>query len=386
MLNGKRARRKKILLVATTAETFSTILKGQPEFISHSFDVAVACSFDDHFQGLKEKSPFDVYCVPMRRGISPLFDIKSIWSMVKVIKNFKPDAVHSYTPKAGLVAMLSAWFCGVPVRVHTFTGLIFPTAEGVKRKILIIVDKLISLLATNVIPESEGVKSDLISNNIFKGDLSVIGSGNIAGVDISFFSRTETAAVIESGAGGCDFFSPNTFVYCFVGRINRDKGLYELVHAFKELPFDAALLIVGALDENAPPDFLTLKEIRENDRIKCVGFKSDIRPFLYFSDIFVLPSYREGFPNVVLQAMALERPVISTNVSGANEVVIPGETGWVVPIKDTESLRLAMISAFETQDFEIERMGARARSIVVERFERERYLCSLLNFYFSIID
>jgi len=84
--------------------------------------------------------------------------------------------------------------------------------------------------------------------------------------------------------------------------------------------------------------------------------------------------------------MALERPVISTNVSGANEVVIPGETGWVVPIKDTESLRLAMISAFETQDFEIEGMGARARSIVVERFERERYLCSLLNFYFSIID
>ena len=374
------------MLVATTAGTFEAILKEQPEFLSKYFEVAIACSADPHFAQLKERSPFKVYYVPMMRGISPIYDFKSILAMSRVITKFKPDIVHSYTPKAGLVAMLSAFFCRVKVRIHTFTGLIFPTSIGVKKKILLSVDKLVSSLATCVVPESEGVKKDLISHDVCRTDIAVIGCGNIAGVDVDYFSPDSISLLPERPGSSIDLTRRGSFVYCFVGRLNKDKGVSELVRAFTSLPFDAALVFVGGVDETSPPDPFTLAEINSNPKIFSVGFQTDIRPFFCAADILVLPSYREGFPNVVLQAMAMQLPVISTNVSGANEVVIPKKTGWIVPVKDVESLRLAMVDARETPQAILERMGIEARKLVVERFERGFYLGELLSFYRSVIN
>lgn len=374
----------RLLIVATTAETFATILNGQAEYLSNDFSVAVSCAKDSHYSsvGLKgEKGR--VFFVPMHRGITPLRDMVSIIRMIFVILRFKPDIVHSYTPKAGLVAMAAAWLCRIDVRIHTFTGLIFPSASGIKQSLLLYIDKLIAFLATKVVPESEGVRNDLVEANIISNDTNIIGYGNIAGVDVDFFDGTDGVLIQKGGEVRGDIFPENVFVFSYIGRINKDKGIDELIRAFASLPNKAELIVIGSLDATAPPSEETLNILNEHPRIHCVGFKSDIRPYVVASDVVVLPSYREGFPNVVLQAMALERPIIATNVSGANEVVKSKVTGWVVPIRNSEALKEAMVDSMEVDQATLAAMGKRGRTIVLDRYERSWYLQRLLEFYHS---
>lgn len=181
--------KQKILIVTTVPITFRTILCDQPRFLATYFDIALATSNDEGWQEIVSREGVAVYPVAMSRGISPLFDLLSIWAMIRVIRKFRPDLIHSYTPKAGLVAMLSGWLCSVPVRIHTFTGLIFPSQSGIKQKVLRWVDSLICALATEVVPEGEGVKRDLQAFGVTGKSLDVIGYGNIAGVDTKFYSR-----------------------------------------------------------------------------------------------------------------------------------------------------------------------------------------------------
>lgn len=376
----------KILVVTTTAETLLTILAGQEKFLSGHFNVRLCCSRDNHFNDLALSSQRNVFCVPMKRGITPFFDLYSLFRMIMVIIRFRPDVIHSYTPKAGLIAMTAGWLCRTPHRVHTFTGLVFPTAVGLRRRLLLFVDRVIAFFSTIIIPESQGVMRDLISNKVVPGGISVIGNGNVAGIDVDHFSRSSfDQRNIGSEMSGF-LLSPDSFVFCYVGRINKDKGIKELVTSFEGMPHECELIMIGALDVTAPPDQATLDRIDSNPRIHSMGFQSDIRRFLVSSDVLVLPSYREGFPNVVLQAMALEIPVISTNVSGSNEVIIQGLTGWLVPTKDAGLLRGAMVSAFHTPRQKLKEMGRHGRRIVVSKYERSRYLDALLNFYRSIIN
>lgn len=376
----------KILIVTTTSETLATILSGQPEFLSQYFDVAVCSSKDSHYDRLLGIKDVKVYPVFMKRGVSIFSDMVSLFLMVIVLLRVKPDIVHSYTPKAGLIAMAASWLVGVPVRIHTFTGLLFPTAQGLRKKILLFSDKAVAFFSTFIVPESKGVKDDLVAAGILNSDTSIIGHGNIAGVDVSYFSVSESLALSGQVGEIKNNLSTDAFVYCFIGRVNKDKGILELVDAFAKLSCNSELLIVGDLDENAPPSPDVLREMELNPRIHCFGFQPDIRPYLLLSDVLVLSSYREGFPNVVLQAMALQVPVISTNVSGAAEVVIPGETGWIVPVRDKNALHLAMNSAFYSGKKQLEIMGVNSRKIVVTRFERQRYLKELVKFYNSFID
>ncbi len=376
----------KILVVTTTAETLLTILAGQEKFLSGHFNVRLCCSRDEHFNDLALSSSRNVFCVPMKRGITPFFDLYSLFRMIMVIIRFRPDVIHSYTPKAGLIAMAAGWLCRTPHRVHTFTGLVFPTAVGLRRRLLLFVDRVIAFFSTIIIPESQGVMNDLINNKVVPAGVSVIGNGNVAGIDVDHFSRG-SCDERDAGLEMSNFLlSPDSFVFCYVGRINKDKGIKELVASFEGLPHECELIMIGALDATAPPDQPTLDKIDSNPRIHSMGFQSDIRRFVVSSDVLVLPSYREGFPNVVLQAMALEVPVISTNVSGSNEVIIQDLTGWLVPTKDVDLLRGAMVSAFHTSRQKLKDMGRHGRKIVVSKYERSRYLDALLDFYRSIIN
>lgn len=376
--------KKKLLIVTTTAETLVTILNGQARYLSAWFEVAVSCAADTHLPALRDDEAAPVYVVPMSRGISPLADLRSIADMVRVMRQFKPDIVHSYTPKAGLVAMAAGWLCRVPIRVHTFTGLIFPSASGLKRKLLIAVDALIARLATVVVPESEGVRKDLAAHRIAKRPHDLIGHGNIAGVDTAFFSAklpevAERAARIKTAE-----LADARFAFCYVGRINRDKGIPELMQAFRDLPADTALLMIGELDATAPPPAEVLERLEADPRIHLLGFQRDVRAFIAAADVLVLPSYREGFPNVVLQALSLERPVIVTDVSGANEITLPGSNGWIVPVRDAEALRGAMEKALGLGAPALARMGEQGRERVALRHERSLYLERLREFYQSL--
>lgn len=378
-------KRPRLLVVTTSSETLVTILQEQISFLRKHFDVHLCCSKDAHYSDLLTMG-VPVSFVGMHRGISPFRDLLSVISMIFVVARVKPDILHSYTPKAGLVAMLAGWLCRVPRRIHTFTGLIFPTSQGLRRRILVYSDMLVSLLSTVVVPESKGVRRDLAEIRVSRKLSPVIGNGNIVGVDTAYFDRNALGVASASGIVREVLSVKDGFVFCFVGRINKDKGVSELVQAFSYMPEKCELFIVGSLDYSSPPDSCVLDEIDSNQRIHCVGFQSDIRPYLWSSHILVLPSYREGFPNVVLQAMSMELPVISTDVSGANEVVLPGVTGWIVPPRDKDALLKVMLDAAATDLADLSEMGRRGRMLVSDRFERCWYQEQLLNFYRGLLN
>lgn len=378
---------KRLLIVTTVPETLATILKGQPRHLSGCFDVQLASGAADSSRQVEQLEGIKIHVVPMVRGIQLLTDLRSVLRMVQLIRALQPDAVHSYTPKAGLITMLAGWFCRVPVRVHTFTGLIFPTAHGLMQKLLIWVDRLICACATKVVPEGEGVKRDLVAFGITQKPLQVIGYGNIAGVDTSWFSPSLSATVIAAKDLRARLgISQDAFVFCFVGRLNRDKGVKELMHAFSSLPPSSHLLIVGSEDPSAPVEESVLAALRSHTRVHELGFSHDIRPALQASNVLTLPSYREGFPNVVLQAGAMGLPVIATDINGCNEVIEPGFNGWLVEPRNVDSLHKAMLEAFRSSTETLEGMGHRARERIKQRFEQQQHWVSMVAFYKRLLN
>jgi glycosyltransferase involved in cell wall biosynthesis len=363
----------KLVLVTTVPETFATILKGQPKWLAKYMHVECVTSQGSEFDKISEFENVTLHCVKMTRGISPFKDLVSIFQMWRILRVSKPDAVHSYTPKAGMITMFAALLAGVPIRIHTFTGLIFPSSTGVKRKILLLMDRLICLTATHVIPEGEGVKRDLIQHKVTYKPMAVIGHGNVAGIDTQYYSPESQKSKSPDGFKG--------FVFCFVGRLNLDKGIQELISAFLVLPNEPRLVLVGKLDATAPITSQTLEAIHAHPRIRCTGFLDDIRPVLACSNALVLPSYREGFPNVILQAGAMALPVIATDINGCNEVVENDFNGWLVTPRDVESLKKRMEYVMFLSDQQLATIGRNARERIVERFERRTYLQKLLNFY-----
>lgn len=376
----------RVLISTTVPETLATILKSQPHYLARYFQVALATSPGEELSQVAHSEGLVIHVVPMARGISVLRDLVSVVRMAWVLWRVRPDLVHSYTPKAGLVTMLAACLCRVPVRVHTFTGLIFPTAQGFRQKLLVWVDRLICACATHIVPEGLGVKKDLEGFRITRKQLRVIGYGNIAGVDTAYFTPMAPGVGDDAielrkrlGIGSKDF------LFCFVGRLNRDKGLAELLVAFAAQPSTAHLVLVGGVDASAPVDAATLVAIKSHPRVHQLGFLNDIRAALRAADVLVLPSYREGFPNVVLQAGAMELPVIATDINGCNEVIEPGYNGWLVPPRDAPALGDAMHQAMHTPASVRRKMALQARVRIQQRFERQEHWGRMVAFYQEIL-
>jgi glycosyltransferase involved in cell wall biosynthesis len=370
----------KLMLVTTVPDTFISILNGQPGYLRGFFDVTLVSTDDGRLVEFGRLEGVKTYHIPMVRGINPFADLHSVFRMVGLLCRSKPDVVHSYTPKAGLVSMLSGWICRVPIRVHTFTGLIFPTQTGFKQRLLIWIDRLICYCATRVVPEGQGVLTDLCQYRITNKPLNVIGHGNIAGVDTGYF-RPDHDDVLKAAKVLRDRLDGSRFVFCFVGRLNRDKGIRELVQAFSRLPKDVSLLLVGGDDPVASIDDETRKLIRSSVNIHSLGFMGDIRPALAASDLLVLASYREGFPNAVLQAGAMRLPVIATDIGGCNEVITPGLNGWLVQPADADALYAAMNTALALPKEALLVMGQSARQRIAERFERTEHWERMRRFY-----
>lgn len=384
-MSSKKCRRR-IAIVTTVSETIESILQGQPQFLSNHFDVTLINGDQVRGQIAATREGVAFKFVPMVRGINVLHDVYSIVRMIFALREIKPDMVHSYTPKAGLIAMLASWVCRTPVRTHTFTGLIFPSASGIRQKILMAVDRLICACATLVVPEGLGVKRDLIAFGITDKPLNVIGHGNIAGVDTSYFS-SDIAEVRRAAASlrECLGLDESVFVFCYIGRLNRDKGLSELVGAFSRLGAKAHLLLVGEIDRTAPVSDEVLSAIEKNPRIHALGFLSDIRPALASSDVLVLASYREGFPNVVLQAGSMKRPAIVTDINGCNEIIESDWNGWLVPVRREQALSEAMVKAMALSVQRRTEMGERARARVQARFERRTHWRRVVDFYSALL-
>ncbi|MGM9836005.1 MAG: glycosyltransferase family 4 protein [Muribaculaceae bacterium] len=375
--------RKKIIRTSTVSTSLNTFCRGTLRRLANTYDVVAVSTPDDELREMAQREGIRVIGVPMRRPIAPLRDIVSLWRLIRVFRRERPTMVHSITPKAGLLSMIAAWVCRVPVRLHTFTGLVFPTATGLKQRILMLTDRITCACATHIVPEGEGVKADLINYNITRKPLQVLGYGNVRGVDMQHYSRTPEVMTAAQSISRSDVF---TFV--FVGRVVRDKGINELVEAFVRLHQAipaTRLILVGRFEDNLDPvSGKTRQAIERCDAIEAVGSQSDVRPWLAAADALVFPSYREGFPNVVLEAGALDLPSIVTDINGSREIIVHGKNGVIVPPRNDQALLQAM-TQFVQNPQATQAMALNARQMIATRFEKSFVQKCLFDYYKQIL-
>lgn len=371
----------KLIRTSTIPSSLNTFCRGLlSELNAEGYDVVAVSSPGPALEELAARERVKTIAVPMERHISPLKDLKSLIRLIRVFRREKPQMVHSITPKAGLLSMIAAWVCRVPVRLHTFTGLVFPTATGLTQKILILTDRITCACATHIVPEGEGVKADLQKYKITRKPLRVLGHGNIRGIDLCYFDPTLFPPKPAA--------SSQPFTFVFVGRLVRDKGINELVEAFsrlnRKIP-NTRLILVGREERQLDPlEDATVAEIERNPAIEAVGPQSDVRPWLAMADAFVFPSYREGFPNVVIEAGAMGLPSIVTDINGSREIIIDGRNGTIVPPRNLEALYGAMKRFIDNPE-EIKKMGREARPLIQSHYEQSYVRQCLKDYYKEII-
>ncbi|WP_244314651.1 glycosyltransferase family 4 protein [Riemerella anatipestifer] len=379
----------KLIRLSTIPLSMNVLLKGQLAFLNKSFEVIAVSGGGKDLSEVKEREGVRAIELKMERKISPIRDLLSLIKLYFLFLKEKPEIVHSITPKAGLLSMLAAKFAGVPIRIHTFTGLIFPSKTGMLKKILILMDRLLCWAATNIYPEGHGVKNDLIKYKITQKSLNVIANGNVNGIDIAHFSPQQVSEEVKQqlkqdlNIQDTDF----VFVFVFVGRLVGDKGINELVAAFKQLDVEnTKLLLVGAEERNLDPlKEDTIYEIENNKNIIAVGYQTDVRPYFAIADALVFPSYREGFPNVVMQAGAMGLPSIVSDINGCNEIIIEGKNGWIIPPKNVEELYLAMRRMMEDKKAYLD-LKTQSRQMIVDRYQQQVVWEALLQEYKQLLN
>lgn len=382
MVMGKKHRSKKIIRSVTVSQSTGFFKGLIPDMQDMGYEVVAVSSAGPELESVRDKGA-RVVTVEMERHISPMKDLKALWRMIRVFRRERPMIVHSMTPKAGLISMLAARITGVPVRVHTFTGLVFPTSKGIKRRILMATDGLTCACASHVIPEGEGVKKDLLDNGITRKPIRVLGYGNCRGIDLDRFNPENPEVIDEARVIRKD----GMFTFVFVGRIVGDKGVNELAHAFARLyeeNSNVRLILVGPYEKDLDPISSDADRIiRTCQGIETVGEQADVRKWLLASDAFVFPSYREGFPNVVIEAGAMGLPSIVTDINGSREIIINDRNGIVIPPRDAEALYGAMKYFIDNRE-KVRELAGKARQLVASRYEQKYVRQCLIDFYKEI--
>lgn len=369
--------------------------------MNRHFDVTAVSADEKKLQEVASKYGVSHYHVEMTRQITLWKDLQALWKLYRFLKREKPAIVHTHTPKAGIIGMLAARLAKVPHRLHTVAGMPLMETRGLKRKILDLVETITYRAATKVYPNSHGLYDFILENKYTsKSKLKVIGSGSSNGININYYSSDQIGSEQTASLKKSLNISGSDLVFIFVGRLVGHKGVNELVEAFKGLSSSMAvqhhddtadlgekkkqgvkLLLVGPLEPDLDPlNTDTLAEIEKHPDIISVGYQQDVRPYLALSNALVLPSYREGFPNVVLQAGAMELPAIVSDINGCNEIITHHHNGLIVPVKNSDALQRAM-SQLVTDPILFSRLKQVARPHVVQHYRQEEVWQALLSEY-----
>ena len=385
---------KKLIRITTVPISFKVLLKGQLRFMaSNGFDVKGVSSEGEELKEVVENEGIVMKAINMSRKITPFQDLKSLWEMWNFLRKEKPQIVHTHTPKAGIIGMLAARLAGVPHRLHTVAGLPLMEATGIKRKILNFVEKLTYSSATRVYPNSKGLYDFILQNHFTQSNkLKIIANGSSNGINTTFFSPEQVTETERVTLREKLNIQPDDFVFVFVGRIVSDKGINELIKAFSELQaagnneqIGIKLLLVGGLESYLDPlNPETLAEINQNKDIISVGFQQDVRPFFAISDVLAFPSYREGFPNVVMQAGAMGLPSIVSDINGCNEIIVEGENGLIIPPKNVEKLKEKMLTLARDKNLYI-KLKENSRRMIENRYEQSVVWNALLEEYEGLL-
>lgn len=378
----------KLIRITTVPISLEKLLEGQLMYMNDHYEVTAVSAEKPRLDKYGVDNKVATFWVEMTRAITPAQDLKAVYKLYKYFQNVNPEIVHTHTPKAGIVGMLAAKLAGVPIRLHTVAGLPLMEATGVKRKILNAVESFTYSLATRVFPNSYGLKKIILDANFTREDkIKVIGEGSSNGIDTQYFNPENYSEEFRNSFRTKLNIPQNNFVFIFIGRLVSEKGINELVAAFSELCENnsaVSLLLVGQFEEELDPlSMETLELIKTHSGIISVGYQQDVRPYFSISDILTFPSYREGFPNVVMQAGAMGIPSIVSDINGCNEIIIEEVNGLIIPAKNKEALKSSMSRFLEDTNLSV-KLGKTARSEITSKYERKIFWQVLLNEYKSL--
>lgn len=339
--------------------------------VSKGFDVIAVSANGKEIPEIVDFEGVEHKVFNLTRSITPFTDLLTIVKLTHYVRKERIDIIHTHTPKAGLIGLMAGYLAGVKVRLHTIAGIPWMESHGFKRLILKHVDKFIYRFASRVYSNSEKLKTFILDEKLVRAyKLKVLGNGSSNGIDTAYFDPDQVK--FSKKELRCQLNIPETaFVFIFVGRVVKDKGMNELARAFTKLPKTAHLVLVGPLEQDLDPlADETLKFFQEDSKVHLLGYQNDVRPFLKLADALVFPSYREGFPNVPLQAGAFGLPSIVTDINGCNEIVVDRQNGLVIPVKDEDALKSAMELLINDKVL-VEQMKARSRQMIVNRYAQK---------------
>ena len=365
--------------ITTTIPLTYIFFKGQPRLWKEMFDVCAVSSEPGDLKRFAEEEGIRYKHISMKREISLFADVVSLFRWIWLLLKERPYIVHGNTPKASLLSMVAAWLTRRPVRIYMCHGLRYQGTQGKLRKLLMTMEKIACSCATNVISVSKGVADIMVADGLCRKEkMMVVGHGSAGGVDMEKFNTDKVDRDVRKDLG----IPEDVFVFAFVGRIVGDKGVNELVGAFNrinEKNQKTHLLLVGPQETKQNPiSEKTASIIENNPSIHAVGMQQDVRPYLKAANAFVLPSYREGFGMVLVEAGSMGLPCITTNITGCNEIIIPGENGAIVEPRDEEALYEEMKRWLENPDI-VSEMAGKARKLVEDRYECHK----VWNLYFD---
>jgi glycosyltransferase involved in cell wall biosynthesis len=363
-------------------------LAGQPEYFEKKgFEVVVVSSPGEELEAAQRKGIRTV-AIPMAREISPWNDLLSLWRLWRLLSRLRPTITNVATPKAGLLGGIAGWMCGIPCRYYSLIGLRCETTTGLKRRLLVLAERIACLCAHEVICSSESLRQKAIDLGVVDADRAVVlASGAYAGIDVAKFAGTADSLRPTSQIR-CELgIPPKALVVGFVGRLTKDKGLTELVQAYLRLrprfP-QLRLLLVGDFEEADPLPAEIRRLIKSDSDIVRTGFVQNPTPFYSLMDVFAFPSHREGFGIAILEAHATGKPVVASRATGVVDAVIDGVTGFLVPVGDIGGLARALQSVLKDKAL-AQGLGAAGRERVIREFSQERVWDALIEDYSQLL-
>jgi len=376
--------RKKIAIVATVPVVLHVFMREHIKRLSDDFDITLICPGEraDVEALLGEHVHFLPFAI--ERKISLVQDLRSLWTLWRILVKNGYDCVLSLMPKSGLIAMLAGLLSRTGCRVHIFTGQVWATRQGVGRRFLMGLDQLLASAATHLLTDSFSQRDFLVSSGIVRASkIQVLGKGSISGVDTERFKPDfETRTELRAQMG----IAPSALVYLFLGRVNRAKGILDLAAAFVQLVEEcpqAHLLIVGPDDDALDEELVALLGSRRS-QFHRVGFTSTPECYMAMSDVFCMPSYREGFGSAVIEAAAVGLPAMVSRIYGLTDAVEENVTGIFHEAGDVQGIQQAFARLYQDKTLR-EGLGLAAMGRARQDFSKDEVVGEMQKFIASIV-